>query len=156
MTARTTVCRWVPALLTDFLQLVGVIYTVVSTTLIELSWNKPFDKTKKKKNRKVNKKQLFNQGTLTTNREPAEVPVVGLQGCWLTVLFLDRTASLPSWCSSASHEGTEAVRSKNKNVNKKNRNKNNSRFFRSPVSCLTGVIDARRGSTYSFFIVSRP
>ena len=37
------------------MQLVGVTYTVVSTTSIELSWNKPFDKTKKK-NRKDNKK----------------------------------------------------------------------------------------------------
>ena len=47
---------------------------------------------------------------------------------------------------------------KNRKDNKKNKNKNNSRFFHSPVSYtyLTGVFDARRESTYSFSIVSRP
>ena len=39
----------------------------------------------------------------TTVREPAAVPVVGLQGCWSTSLFWDRNASVPVWCSSASN-----------------------------------------------------
>ena len=38
-----------------------------------------------------------------TIREPAAVLVVGLQGCCSTSLFWDRTASVPAWCSSASH-----------------------------------------------------
>ena len=39
---------------------------------------------------------------------------------------------------------------KNRKDDKMKRNKTNSRFFLSPVSDLTGVLDGQQGSTYSF------